>query len=172
MWGTPLDITVNFRLSRFIPTYVGNTVAPASVSILPAGSSPRMWGTRIIRLHRIAMRRFIPTYVGNTAVTSAHSCISAVHPHVCGEHPIIGFVEASSTGSSPRMWGTLGAIYRNFLHRRFIPTYVGNTFFTGKQPRDTAVHPHVCGEHSLTFVSVPSPGGSSPRMWGTLMRYP
>ena len=94
-----------------------------------------------------------------------------VHPHVCGEHDDEGDHLISTSGSSPRVWGT----------------YILPFFITGSP----AVHPHVCGEHELCpkATLVPSrfiptcvgnmnaerrgqhnADGSSPRVWGTLDR--
>ena len=72
-----------------------------------------------------------------------------------------------SAGSSPRVWGTLVRPYSYPEPTRFIPTCVGNSFVQSSSWKWQPVHPHVCGE--LT-VSVPAPvaaDGSSPRVWGT-----
>ena len=50
---------------------------------------------------------------------------------------------------------------------RFIPTHVGNTFWSGVTHSDTTVHPHACGEHVDTLAIPSCSDGSSPRMWGT-----
>ena len=56
---------------------------------------------------------------------------------------------------------------------RFIPAYAGNTHGKGKDIRHSAVHPRVCGEHTLRMHASASSYGSSPRMRGTrhLMPY-
>ena len=53
---------------------------------------------------------------------------------------------------------------------RFIPTHVGNTLRIRKKPFLATVHPHACGEHTVTPAAPPTKPGSSPRMWGTLGR--
>ena len=91
-------------------------------------------------------------------------------------------------GSSPRVWGTLDAAMVEAMPMRFIPTGVGNTTTPGSTVYIQAVHPHGCGEHSMTVMlgsmcagSSPTGvgntlhpagrlkfgNGSSPRVWGT-----
>ncbi len=92
--------------SRFIPTCVGNisfqiilkfrcAVHPhvcgehlidADSSGESVGSSPRVWGTYYRRANERDDYRFIPTCVGNISRMTYLTGISAVHPHVCGEH--------------------------------------------------------------------------------------
>ena len=77
------------------------------------------------------------------------------------------YLGSATDGSSPRAWGTRKAVYRQPGRRRFIPTCVGNTVKVTAQPSICAVHPHVRGEHSLSFRRVSLYSGSSPRAWGT-----
>ena len=51
--------------------------------------------------------------------------------------------------------------------RRFIPTRVGNSGCTERQPHNGAVHPHACGELTTKITPVLHLYGSSPRVWGT-----
>ncbi len=175
--------------TRFIPTHVGNTgllSAPPSESAvhphacgehfilaLPLrscyGSSPRMWGTpeRIEPPGEIG--RFIPTHVGNTLPSFSFTSRNTVHPHACGEHFTIRKFKDQQAGSSPRMWGTLPHRGHRDLGQRFIPTHVGNTAHPPPGASQTAVHPHACGEHDDLWRGMHSRGGSSPRMWGTLI---
>ncbi|QLD67619.1 hypothetical protein HWQ57_06255 [Pseudomonas aeruginosa] len=72
-------------------------------------------------------------------------------------------------GSSPRMWGTPGQQLQPGGPLRFIPTHVGNTGSWTTKAGSTSVHPHACGEHGVADMGTFIPGGSSPRMWGTLL---
>ena len=70
------------------------------------------------------------------------------------------------------MWGT-GAKPKNYWqHKRFIPTYVGNSGRAVRRFPDSAVHPHVCGEQAGRPGGDIHFAGSSPRMWGTGGRRP
>ncbi len=111
---------------RFIPTCVG-TCYPS-----------RSWLPR---------RRFIPTCVGNIRRSSSLFNRTAVHPHVCGEHLLVGEF-------------AIGC-------RRFISTCVGNISRIGRRCAPASVHPHVCGEHPSPRGTLRNPRGSSPRVWGT-----
>ncbi len=187
MWGTHQVLDHGLYVVRFISTHVGNTAdrwpplprcsvhphacgehssTPLS-NLRKSGSSPRMWGTPYQRAVRRRKGRFIPTHVGNTWSATAARWPAAVHPHACGEHAPPPVLRKSPTGSSPRMWGTLGTSVFSIMCRRFIPTHVGNTRtrITTANPR--TVHPHACGEHAIFAASAASVGGSSPRMWGT-----
>ena len=131
------------------------------------GSSPRVWGTPDLPAHLAAVPRFIPTGVGNTAARVYLSRRPSVHPHGCGEHASEPMEPISSSGSSPRVWGTPAALRVVILPPRFIPTGVGNTPASQTSPRTAAVHPHGCGEHCAAVLNTVRLNGSSPRVWGT-----
>ena len=188
MWGTGPSLAFVMVCLRFIPTYVGNSVAnrlsavnspvhphvcgEQSVAWHPlgwrAGSSPRMWGTACRIRRRRGRRRFIPTYVGNSLSTQDSPTRCPVHPHVCGEQFSAVVTSTARPGSSPRMWGTVRNGSVDVLPIRFIPTYVGNRRKCGRPARCAAVHPHVCGEQSISSEHGRDYAGSSPRMWGTV----
>ena len=88
---------------------------------------------------------------------------------MCGEHSLHEASRLIHCGSSPRVWGTPTPTCLSNEIFRFIPTCVGNTRPLCRGTQGVAVHPHVCGEHSALSKSVPTPAGSSPRVWGTLV---
>ena len=154
---------------RFIPTCVGNgqdllpwpggsPVHPHVCGERPtkhlgqaavAGSSPRVWGTGRRPVGYRLVGRFIPTCVGNGAIAHGQGEEQPVHPHVCGERACLGGKAHGAT--------------------RFIPTCVGNGSGEGKSSVVSAVHPHVCGERRPGIATHMRPGGSSPRVWGTVV---
>ena len=125
-WGTPRPHPSKRKLSRFIPTLVGNTdssvakAAPYPVHphargehiwsvkswCTDCGSSPRSWGTPVVAVGNLLVRRFIPTLVGNTGPASMPTALIAVHPHARGEHFHRESMQYVGGGSSPRSWGT------------------------------------------------------------------
>ena len=187
MWGTRSGAVTTNSGTRFIPTHVGNThsifasrhiitVHPHACgehflivfcSLILYGSSPRMWGTRFPLWILHFCHRFIPTHVGNTKSPIVKVIEIPVHPHACGEHVWFVCGVEFYSGSSPRMWGTPHNQHREWQTNRFIPTHVGNTGIPVTKETAAAVHPHACGEHSLSNLVDLLPRGSSPRMWGT-----
>ena len=126
MWGTVWELATCLLHQRFIPTHVGNggwwsawfprcSVHPHAGGerqlghhglFADAGSSPRMWGTDPSFSRQGASGRFIPTHVGNGWTCSTCWTNSAVHPHACGERSLQLPFRKTTSGSSPRMWGT------------------------------------------------------------------
>ncbi len=70
-------------------------------------------------------------------------------------------------GSSPRVRGTLGSVVSHGALQRFIPACAGNTWPHPAPACCHAVHPRVCGEHSIANLSYGVSSGSSPRVRGT-----
>ena len=112
--------------------------------------------------------RFIPTAVGNAPSRCASVRHLSVHPHGCGERGFGCQAIASTTGSSPRLWGTLFHSPLSMPEFRFIPTAVGNATASDRRPFCISVHPHGCGERGGFLGHSPNVVGSSPRLWGTL----
>ena len=128
-----------------------------------------MWGTLLLSQRVSIFSRFIPTYVGNTLLDQNVLEHPSVHPHICGEHcASLGWIGIPN-GSSPHMWGTLLVSLIETSHRRFIPTYVGNTLHPPLRMLGRKVHPHICGEHLSCSSLLTAAIGSSPHMWGTLL---
>ena len=94
-----------------------------------------------------------------------------VHPHECGEHPLITLKALGLIGSSPRVRGTFSLLLEVLLLTRFIPTSAGNILRGFYQKKAPAVHPHECGEHATTTARAELEAGSSPRVRGTSLRH-
>jgi len=187
VWGTSTPYTQISASYRFIPTCVGNILVAfcwvTSLAVHPhvcgehwewtqdkytaIGSSPRVWGTCLIAMRRTLGTRFIPTCVGNIALVISLFILTAVHPHVCGEHPFGTRQTGNVCGSSPRVWGTCNWASSRRGMSRFIPTCVGNIGLSFLSIGVCAVHPHVCGEHIFCIPLLSYSTGSSPRVWGT-----
>ena len=135
--------------------------------ISTVGSSPRVWGTFSHGQQIFHAHRFIPTCVGNINNRRHLFTHRSVHPHVCGEHFYVVFQMFHFFGSSPRVWGTYHDLCRPGNYKRFIPTCVGNILNVRSKTPSISVHPHVCGEHIVSFRTAFSISGSSPRVWGT-----
>ena len=135
-------------------------------AVMPFGSPPRVWGRQHAAMERGRVGRFTPTRVGKTAAPPKAGLLRPVHPHACGEDLEIGAEFPQNPGSPPRVWGRHGADGTQRPGYRFTPTRVGKTLLQTKQAFPPAVHPHACGEDSLSPSSSSSPSGSPPRVWG------
>ena len=89
------------------------------------------------------------------------------HPRACGEHVIVSVVLLSSSGSSPRMRGTLRRRGINPQAAGIIPAHAGNTVSAWPVHGSIRDHPRACGEHRTQRVCADTERGSSPRMRGT-----
>ena len=150
-----------------IPAYAGNTTIPVSVrgptrdhprvcgehfltmaaAVFCEGSSPRMRGTPTPRTCISLPTGIIPAYAGNTRGSTADTIIAWDHPRVCGEHTTVRTRADTSTGSSPRMRGTLRRACTSAMRCGIIPAYAGNTSLARLCRRVRRDHPRVCGEH-------------------------
>ena len=116
------------------------------------------------------MAGLIPTGVGNTRSPFPGSASGRAHPHGRGEHDGRVPSDKSEEGSSPRAWGTRGALPLTDRRARLIPTGVGNTPRFHCRGHDHGAHPHGRGEHRILRIISMTGGGSSPRAWGTRRR--
>ena len=89
----------------------------------------------------------IPAYAGNTEFHLTISLKSRDHPRVCGEHSMNAANPSGSTGSSPRMRGTLDYLTGLAKSVGIIPAYAGNTVIEDPGETFSEDHPRVCGEH-------------------------
>ena len=190
-WGTRAIGGAIPKVTRFIPTHVGNTpvhdplACPGQVhphtrgehprsqhrSVNMDGSSPHTWGT--LRGDGAGQDgdRFIPTHVGNTMISSRSSPAGPVHPHTRGEHADLRQIGLMLDGSSPHTWGTRSRRARPGGPGRFIPTHVGNTSSPRVLRTTPPVHPHTRGEHAWNILIISSRLGSSPHTWGTRLYF-
>ena len=110
---------------RFIPTYVGHTLAArksrkssavhphirgayvpnAAISAASFGSSPHTWGIPVEPKKKLRWFRFIPTYVGHTCCSCPRYSQRSVHPHIRGAYASSSAWLHSAIGSSPHTWG-------------------------------------------------------------------
>ena len=116
---------------RFIPACAGNSCSPRrspgrgavhprvcgelrrkqpAVDVF-VGSSPRVRGTPCTPPSRPVPRRFIPACAGNSPATESGALSTRVHPRVCGELAWLPSWTLAQTGSSPRVRGTLAALF-------------------------------------------------------------
>ena len=110
------------------------------------GSSPRVRGTRYVKDAVESQYRFIPACAGNSPASNRRRAAPTVHPRVCGELGATGAAGSCTSGSSPRVRGTLVRHHDLAGRRRFIPACAGNSPALAARTPVVAVHPRVCGE--------------------------
>ena len=185
--GTVRMLLLARRRKRFIPACAGNRgqraishfrnpvhprvcgEQPTQSSSPPTtfGSSPRVRGTACRGDGWGLGKRFIPACAGNSAGSWLSRLHSPVHPRVCGEQCIRSGILMTSTGSSPRVRGTVRHHAGSWLSRRFIPACAGNRPSAIASAAHRPVHPRVCGEQLVKRVVSLLKFGSSPRVRGT-----
>ncbi len=118
------------------------------------GSSPRVRGTGIFAIFFMIDPRFIPACAGNSPFPWVDISRASVHPRVCGEQIIFGYLPNMLSGSSPRVRGTAFQSCPNNHKRRFIPACAGNRVIPLIAEMEETVHPRVCGEQGVKSTAV------------------
>ena len=113
------------------------------------------------------IQRIIPACAGNSSPWPAAPSERADHPRVCGEQPRSVPSWPNSSGSSPRVRGTVSVASCRYNERRIIPACAGNSESLTRPHRPFPDHPRVCGEQTIRDTKVTRFGGSSPRVRGT-----
>ena len=170
VWGMRNVGATQFPIDTVHPHACGECYMVGVTIPWNSGSSPRVWGmlNHVQKIPQVL--RFIPTRVGNAMISETRETIRPVHPHACGECSRNSSQTVSITGSSPRVWGMLEELQSDRLNYRFIPTRVGNALFNDLQGILESVHPHACGECRFDNLVGHVDDGSSPRVWGMLVK--
>ena len=135
---------------RFIPARAGN------------GSRRSTVPSRVIR--------FIPARAGNGNWQTPLLLSNAVHPRACGERHKSMQPLRCTTGSSPRVRGTVTTRPRRIRNLRFIPARAGNGLSGQSSADGCTVHPRACGEREDRMILSCMSHGSSPRVRGTVLK--
>ena len=146
--GNTRGSTPSVLSRRDHPRVCGDHSQGFDTGCLTLGSSPRMRGTPNLAKTADRQLGIIPAYAGNTRKSVFKFDSTRDHPRVCGEHDAGRINQATFTGSSPRMRGTLGTALNHFLNRGIIPAYAGNTIAVCNAFQISPDHPRVCGEHA------------------------
>ena len=152
------------------PRACGEQPSAAAIHVCICGSSPRVRGTGRAFGTEPSHRRFIPARAGNRLPLRSRAASRAVHPRACGEQSISFMVRRSSSGSSPRVRGTVPVLLDLLESGRFIPARAGNSAARRCRVIETPVHPRACGEQRLRGGATIDEAGSSPRVRGTAVR--
>ena len=145
--GTQRHYTLDYSKVTIIPALAGNTEARTVLDTVQTVSSPRLRGTHTGPAVSGRRRGIIPALAGNTRRRSCLWHATWDHPRACGEHSTVAFCASMTTGSSPRLRGTLSLSPTRAAIHGIIPALAGNT-----RPMRAPLwrrwdHPRACGEH-------------------------
>ncbi len=110
------------------------------------GSSPRLRGTAMAWWTSQPWPRIIPASAGNGLAVNWMAVHGMDHPRVCGERQPSRDPLRKTSGSSPRLRGTVVNGYFIVNTERIIPASAGNGFALFFSDSDLTDHPRVCGE--------------------------
>ncbi len=131
------------------------------------GSPPRVRGTVLRLRNRHHITRITPACAGNRNHGGRLWLWGWDHPRVCGEQTRPAAAILSTSGSPPRVRGTVQNILTKHIIHGITPACAGNRSRPLLKYRALQDHPRVCGEQ----VSPCSPCGpfmgSPPRVRGT-----
>ena len=186
MRGKP-TLTPDRRLSsRIIPARAGQTMTAKKtphvhadhpracgangslmcLSLLSAGSSPRVRGKLAQRPLAASQHRIIPARAGQTRMCAFPAGRRPDHPRACGANQVHSVFFPSQVGSSPRVRGKPGAGLEISFIRRIIPARAGQTWRADASTTACPDHPRACGANMVWSSSFRSLAGSSPRVRG------
>ena len=131
------------------PRVCGERFATFWLACRVTGSSPRVRGTLTNAYPQSIRQRIIPACAGNAALSALFMAGNPDHPRVCGERSPSLLLSEPSSGSSPRVRGTLSKSMNTMSITRIIPACAGNAK-TGRRVNISALdHPRVCGERQF-----------------------
>ena len=90
------------------------------------GSPPRMRGTVNLYLEELLPSGITPAHAGNREQSQQIAIGSKDHPRACGEQHPIELKTVATSGSPPRMRGTVILLNRSMLYLRITPAHAGN----------------------------------------------
>ena len=149
------------------PRACGAHAAPSPASTRETGSSPRMRGSRRVYGVGAILEGIIPAHAGLTTGQKHKKKKEGDHPRACGAHVILSQSKMSSSGSSPRMRGSLDTGAVKSYSDGIIPAHAGLTHRRDFSFRWKWDHPRACGAHTLAATLRSAGTGSSPRMRGS-----
>ena len=143
-----------------------------SLNDTKTGSSPRVRGSRREAGQILLRPGIIPAGAGLTEQKGTYLLSSRDHPRGCGAH-FWGYIKSFTVlGSSPRVRGSLPVCRLCALEIGIIPAGAGLTELHGILGRQLRDHPRGCGAHHQTRQTLVLEQGSSPRVRGSLIRWP
>ena len=188
MRGKPIRHGLRAHGRRIIPAHAGQTEATCKDTNAPAdhpracganrirrisermhlGSSPRMRGKPMCCRNDGSGLRIIPAHAGQTSPDRHRTPQEKDHPRACGANTRVASLMRTDYGSSPRMRGKRGLLFRVRHIGRIIPAHAGQTPCSAPSRTAGSDHPRACGANAYLVEHAGLAHGSSPRMRGKL----
>ena len=118
---------------------------------------------------RGSRRGIIPAHAGLTIMGTVKDGQWVDHPRACGAHSLLRSISDLTTGSSPRMRGSLSIMGVSTIPIGIIPAHAGLTSLRHALNLLRRDHPRACGAHCHGGDEGNAKQGSSPRMRGSQM---
>ncbi len=167
--GEQYDESGTLRTRRRItPACAGNSDRRNAIEHFKTGSPPRVRGTGRSGLIRRVDTRITPACAGNSVDIHHHLYRREDHPRVCGEQCCCYAYLSISSGSPPRVRGTVELDISLGQSTGITPACAGNSFIPSCWRGIIEDHPRVCGEQPLLRVPGTLLLGSPPRVRGTV----
>ena len=131
------------------------------------GSSPRVRGSQQIRHAGIPPGGIIPAGAGLTNENQVPCFPQRDHPRGCGAHSTCRLASFPSSGSSPRVRGSLNEDLGKWVLDGIIPAGAGLTSELFDATIIARDHPRGCGAHHMAITEEQLKTGSSPRVRGS-----
>ena len=149
------------------PRVCGGRVSKPSRRRAISPSSPRVRGTRRRPGGLLLQERIIPACAGDAPFRSSARPGRPDHPRVCGGRFFMSRIASATSGSSPRVRGTLVGRNQRRAAARIIPACAGDAYPARDPAEKPPDHPRVCGGRSAATSETAPITGSSPRVRGT-----
>ena len=118
------------------------------VGNIGVGSPPRVRGTGDKIRYAFTVCGITPACAGNSRVPHTGLTRTGDHPRVCGEQFALSMDPSDSSGSPPRVRGTVAAMGLQGVLAGITPACAGNSPLALKHRGFFQDHPRVCGEQS------------------------
>ncbi len=148
---------------RVYPRVGGGNLGVAECASNGYGLSPRGRGKLPCAGRAPFEIRSIPAWAGETIAAASSRSFSVVYPRVGGGNGSESISAAPTRGLSPRGRGKHKLVGRDFLARRSIPAWAGETFRSGCSGTSLSVYPRVGGGNGSRRATDAAAKGLSPR---------
>ena len=135
VWGQVIINAPRTSPPRIIPTRMGTSTSPP-FPVRPSRDHPHAYGDKgFVGEYNGYPIRIIPTRMGTRGDYSAATNTGEDHPHAYGDKLPDTLITATSSGSSPRVWGQEKSVVPDTSSGGIIPTRMGTSITVSRPSR-------------------------------------